>query len=140
MHEPRFFLNLLRRQFGVRKNDAGYHAEVQEQLMRQLESLFLPCSAQDAEWWARMRNSYVFECDDGSMLGESDINKRYALYLYFRDDGQRVTRESWARRESVTDVVIRYRGPASFRLRHPGGQQLLEHRLRPNQESEDFGF
>jgi hypothetical protein len=130
------------------EDDAGRHAEVQEQLMRQLESLLEPCSAQDAEWWARMRNSYDFEPDDGSLLGDSRLNERYLLYFYFRDGPGRVTHDNWdpanqAGRRNVTSVSIRYRGPARFRLRHPGGQQfidVIEHRLRPNQVSPVFGF
>jgi hypothetical protein len=114
------------------------HAWVRGELMDQLEDLFVPCFAQDVQWWARARDAWDFEGDDGALLGDSNLNRRHLLCFYFLDNGNRVSRESWeAGRQSVTAVSIRYRGPVRVRLRHGG--QLVEHRLQPTQESPDFG-
>jgi hypothetical protein len=127
------------------ENEAGHHEWVLEQVMQQLESLLEPCSAQDAGWWARVRNSYQFEGGDGALLGDREFNKQHLLFLYFRDDGRRITLDDWlAGRRSVTSVSILYRGPARFRPRHPSAQQnrqqLTEYRSRPNEVSPVFGF
>jgi hypothetical protein len=116
---------------------------VREEVIGQLESLFVPLTAQDADWWTRFRNSYNFqgEEDDGGLLLGDNLNRRHLLYVEFLDNGHRITREPWAAgRHHLTSVAIKYRGPARFRKRHPNGQQLLEHRLRPNQPSPVFGF
>lgn len=129
--------------WSVMENDADAQDWVREEVIRHLEALFVPVSAQDAEWWTRLRNTYEFQGHEegGALLGDSNLNKRHLLYVYFRNDGRRVARDSWeAGRQSVTSVSIRYRGPARFRPRHPGAQQLVEHRLRPNEVSPVFGF
>ena len=131
--------------YSVMENDADTQDRVREEVIRHLESVFVPVSAQDAEWWTRLRNTYEFQGHEegGALLGDSNLNKRHLLYVYFRNDGRRVTRAAWeSGRQSgvVTSVSIRYRGPARFRPRHPGAQQLVEHRLRPNEVSPVFGF
>jgi hypothetical protein len=115
-------------------NDDGLHAQVAETLMRRLEALLAPCTQQDTDWWAQMRNSYIFLNIAGAMRGHSDIGP-HLLYFTFRHDGRRIA--TMADAERVTDVVIRYMGPARFRLRHPG-RDLLERRLRPHERSEHF--
>jgi hypothetical protein len=127
----------------VMENDADTHDWVREEVIRHLEALFVPVSAQAAEWWTRLRNTYEFAgCDaGGALLGDSNLNQRHLLYVYFRNDGNRVARDSWqAGRQSVTSVSIRYRGPAQLRPRHPREQHFTEYRLRPNQVSPVFGF
>jgi hypothetical protein len=129
--------------WSVMENDADTQDWVREEVIRHLEALFVPVSAQDAEWWTRLRNTYEFQGHEegGAVLGDSNLNKRHLLYVYFRNDGRRVARDSWeAGRQSVTSVSIRYRGPAQFRLRHPRGQDFTEYRLRPNEVSPIFGF
>jgi len=92
------------------------HDRVLFLVIQQLESLLAPRSAQDAVWWARVRNSYKFERGNGALLGDSEFNDRHLLFLYFYVDGQRITIVDWeAGRRNVTSVGIYYRGPARFR-------------------------
>jgi hypothetical protein len=129
--------------WSVMTNDADTQDWVREEVIRHLEALFVPVSAQDAEWWTRLRNTYEFQGHEegGALLGDSNLNKRHLLYVYFRNDGNRVARDSWeAGRQNVTSVSIRYRGPAQLRPRHPREQDFTEYRLRPNQVSPVFGF
>ena len=116
---------------------------VRNEVVRELQSLFVPLTAQDANWWTRFRGSWDFqgEEEDGGLLLGDNLNRRHLLYLEFLDNGNRITREPWAAgRHHITSVAIRYRGPARFRPRHPNRQQFLEHRLRPNQQSPVFRF
>ena len=113
-------------------NDDELYVQVQETLSRNFDHLLVPCTPQDAEMWDQVRDlGFPLDPAEGGFRAYSD-DDRYLLHFTFRHEGQRVTRERWFNTvQRVTDVVITYRGPARFRLRHPSGQQLAEHRRPP---------
>ena len=140
---------------GELEHDLDDHDRVLEEVMEQLESLLEPCSAQDAAWWARVRDSYKFESGNGALLGDrrqarsrhqARSNHQHLLFLYFYNNDsynndRRITLADWeAGRRDVTSVTIKYRGPARFRPRHPNGQQFTEYRVPTDEVSPVFGF
>jgi hypothetical protein len=125
-------------------DDDDLNLQVQVSMSRDFGLLFVPCTAQDSVQWDHDRDQgFMLHGSDGELMAFSvtddpitPSHKRHDFKFTFRDDGQGVMRESWSRRERVTDVVIEYVGPVRFRLRHPGNSlPLQERRRRPNDAS-----